>query len=354
MQDEPRRDDRTYWSPGDEVGGRVLDLGATEVGPARTSGKRRKPERPRRALAAGLDHPDELARADEEGSIQRVGGRRRVRPELLLIFVAAAFVVGALVKPWPNPVPPASRSLIAASSPSPANGTAAPTAPVLPPNLPLDAGGGGTAPPDVLVGVPGDPAQLWETVDWSPLGSVDGHAGWGFAAAVLPTVADGLVGTGTATPTTTWSAAGSPPAAATVPIGRGDSAFAIAVTWPAGMTVSRVTFLYLGGPDHPPYLPPAGFPAFTQVSPLPAASVASPASGPAAEHNVAALPSVGTALRSGEYWIPPSAAAFNPVTSSVPDAWQSLPWPWPNGTYRVTVTSPGGATILLLHLQQAA
>ena len=76
--------------------------------------------------------------------------------------------------------------------------------------------------------------------------------------------------------------------------------YAIAVTWPSDLVVSRVTIVYLGGPEHPVYLPPPAFLPDSQVTPLPAVAVASPSAAPTID---------STAIRSGEFLIAPTDAS---------------------------------------------
>jgi hypothetical protein len=331
---QARRYDWAYSAPPDESAGLVLDVEPVTSEMVRPSKRGHGETRPWSEARNG--------RLSEGDAIQRVGGRRRIRPEVVLLVAGAIFLVGVLLKPWPNPTA-RPRSPIAAASSAPAH--------IQPPVLP-----GETTPPDAAVGVPGELAQLWSTVDWSILSSTDPHSDWGFAAVNLPSQADNSTGSDAMSPATAWVATDSPPQKVMVPVGHGRSVFALAVTWPADINVSSVTFVYLGGPEHPPYLPPAGFPPFTQVSPLPAERVASPQASaaatptgpPAARSTLAARRTV----RSGEFWIPPSEASSSPPSTSVRAAWRSFPWPWPNGTYRVTVTSLSGTTTISLHLQQ--
>jgi hypothetical protein len=317
-----------------------------------------------RAKEAGPAAPAEDAvltdaiRHDEE--IERVGGRRRFKPEVLLIIGAIVFVVGALIKPWPTPLPAPSASpaaLVAAA-------TAQPSAPERPSFYPDIApwnfrdggfGPGDTQPPDgTLPDIVGPLSARWSAVDWAVLRGADSHAAWGFGAAVLPDAASAAESPDAFTATAVWVASDTPPASATLAVQRGHQAFGLALTWPAGVVVTDVRFTYLGGPEHPPYLPPPGFPAFALVSPLPASAVSTPP-GVAAE-SPGSSPGPTSARRapsSGQYWIPPSEASYTAVTGSLPTAWKSFPWPWPNGTYRVTITTRTGSLTTLLHLQAA-
>jgi hypothetical protein len=135
---------------------------------------------------------------------------------------------------------------------------------------------------------------------------------------------------------------------------QGLNVYAVAVTWPSSVHVTSVKFVYLGPPQSPPYLPPDGFLPNGQVTPMPALRVASPSVGPAAS---AASPTIppwvdpnAGALRSGEFLIPPTAALQNPIASVLTSAWQDSPWPWPYGTYQITVASDSGSRNIILDL----
>src|ERR1035437_1560147 len=195
----PERNGRSYWSPpGDPVQaveGRV-DVEAPETDAVRPV-RKRPPTHERR----GSEVPVGAARVGEvlaeDDPIQRVGGRRRFRPEVALLIVAAVFLVGALAKPWPSPAPAASHAP-ATLTPSP-QAIALATSPAV-------------TPQDVQIGVPGEISQNWSTVDWSALLNSDQHPGWGFAAAAMPAVVDARIGPAAPLPSTSWIDAGSPPA----------------------------------------------------------------------------------------------------------------------------------------------
>lgn len=59
-------------------------------------------------------------------------------------------------------------------------------------------------------------------------------------------------------------------------------------------------------------------------------------------------------IRSGTYWIPPSEASSQPTTASLQSAWRTLPWPWPNGVYRVTVTAVDQVVTFRLNILRGA
>ena len=148
--------------------------------------------------------------------------------------------------------------------------------------------------------------------------------------------AGGLDSPSALTPTTTWVTLGSPPVYSAVPLVQTRGVYAIALTWPSDVQVRRVSFQYLGGPQHPAYLPPASFLPNSPLIPLRASSVssASPAPGIA-----------GHAIRSGEFLIPPTAAAPNPANRALAAAWRTSPC-----AYQVTVTSATGTTRVILDL----
>ena len=285
-----------------------------------------------------------------DAGVERVGGRRRIRGEIVVLVVGAIFVAGALLKPWPNARPVATPSAAPTAGPTAgppvliaqqSSGPAAPTVTIPPWEVRTTAPGSESS----LSSSPGVFFGGWDSVDWSVLRTTDPHSGWGFTAAVMPSLADGLVGPDASSPEIRWIAAGFPPLIATLPLVQAQSVYAIAVTWPSYLKVSSISLLYLGEPEYPAYLPPAGFLPNTQVSPLPAARVASASIAP---------DTAGSAIRSGEFWITPSEASPNAASSSIPATWQSTPWPWPYGAYQVTVTSASGTTNFILDLQLTA
>ena len=170
--------------------------------------------------------------------------------------------------------------------------------------------------------------------------------GVGFAAAEMPGT-----GSNAAIPRIRWVDAGSPPVYASVPLVQGLNVYAVAVTWPRSIHVTAVKFVYLGPPQSPPYLPPAGFLPNGQVTPMPVLRVASPSLDPAASPTIPPWvdPAAG-GPRSGEFLIPPSDSLHNPISSVLTSAWQDSPWPWPYGTYQITVTSDSGYRNIILDL----
>jgi hypothetical protein len=135
-----------------------------------------------------------------------------------------------------------------------------------------------------------------------------------------------------------------------VPLLCGQNVYAIAVTWPVDVHVSRVSFVYLGEPESPSYLPPSGFVPNAQVTPLPAQSVTRTSTAP---NGGASVPPVATAAGStwsGEFYIPPVDSSSGIPATSAAAAWNSHPWSWPYGAYQVTVTSDRGTTNIVLDL----
>jgi hypothetical protein len=352
MHDDRDRDDRKYWSSTKPHEGLVVEIGPAETRLARGVTQPNSDSARRRAA------PSAAGSVRDEDSLQHVGRRGRFRPELALVVVAAVFLAGALVKPWSTPGPAnsasptgaASSSSVIAAVPS-AELTAEPPAatyPNLPPSdyrFPFF----GPSASSALGGQPGAstaPTPQWSVVDWSTLGVSDPHPGWGFTAVLMPSP-DANVGS----PTTNWVSAGSPPVYASVPLAQGRYAYAIAVTWPKDVNVKSLRFVYLAPPRSPPYVPPAGFQPNAQVTPLPADRVSSSLVGPTASPTVPPwFGSVGGAIQSGAYWIPPSEASPTATTGPLFDAWKSDPWPWPYGSYLVTVTSDSGSMNIVLDL----
>jgi hypothetical protein len=362
MRDRISRNGPTY--PTSEAGpdGQFVDFPESHLEPVRRV--RRPASGPGKdAIAASLGgNPDGT-------EPQRVGRRRRFRPEVVLLLAGSVFLVAALLKPWAS-APPVQGSVapptgeptqIAAATPAGPVAeakTPAPTAwqsPVGWPDVPQwDYGWPvpGASQPQTGSGIAADPR--WTAVDWTVLGSLDPHDSWGYGTAIMPDVAQLPVGATAPSPVTTWVPAGAP-RYTTINVSHGSQVFGLAVTWPHGVQVRSVTVGYIGGPEHPANMPPAGFPAYAQVSPLPAAQVASsPATdlgaGAAASPTQRAVGAAGT-LGSGQFWIAPSGASSGPASASLTSSWRSQPWPWPDGIYAITITSTVGAANYLLTLQ---
>jgi hypothetical protein len=285
--------------------------------------------------------------------VERVGGRRRLRGEVVMLAAGLVFLAAAMLKPWAGPAPALTASPTAASSPPPEIAavpspaiTAAPTRIAYPAIPPYDYRGPYPFRPTASPATPALPAladlpSSWSAVDWSALSTSDSHADWGFATAEMAGRANGLTGPEASSPTTSWVALSSPPIYSAVPLVEGRYVYAIAVTWPSDLVVSRVAIVYLGGPEHPVYLPPPAFLPDSQVTPLPAVSVASASAAPAIDSD---------AIRSGEFLIPPTDASSTTVPRSIAAAWRSNPWPWPYGAYQVSVTSTHGTRRVVLDL----
>jgi hypothetical protein len=368
MGDRIPRGEPVESNPQDSPEGRLVDFPEIQVEPLRTV-RRRSPVN---AVVSPGDRGQD--RDYDETEFQRVGGRRRFRSEVLLVIVGSLFLAVTLLKPWSlGPAAPKSSAApigvptsvsTAVQTPGPADLAAqveTPTpralrSPVGWPDVPQwDYGwpvpGASQSAQQGGAGAAADPR--WSAVDWTVLSTIDPHDGWGYGAAMMLDVAQLPSGATTPTPFTSWFAAG-PPRYTTITLGPGLQVFGLAVTWPHDIQVTSVTVGYIGGPDHPANMPPAGFPAYAQVSPLPAAQVAS--SSPAAAGGGAAATArqaVGASatIWSGQFWIPPSADPSSPASTSVPNAWRSQPWPWPDGIYSIAITSTTGTTSYLLTLQ---
>jgi len=354
MRDDKFRDERTFWSATPQPDGTVIEIDPAEGDKVIVS------RRPRSDPGRRLPPPRTADTGPEDGMAQRVGGRRRFRPEVAVVLVAVVFVAGALIKPWPAPLPSPSASPIAAASSTittgpPVEALAAVQPAASYPNIPPSdyrwpffgpwSSAAPSAPGSELAPSAAATPQ-WSAVDWSILGASDRHMGWGFTAALMPSP-----GATAASPTTNWVGAGSPPVYAAVPLVQGRYAYAIAVTWPSDVNVTGLKFVYLGPPQSPPYLPPPGFLTNVQVTPLPADRISSPSNVPAPTPTIPPwVRSAGGTIRSGMFWIPPSEASPTGLSSSVDASWQSNPWPWPYGTYQVTVTSDTGPMNIVLDL----
>jgi len=283
--------------------------------------------------------------------VQRVGGRRRIRPEVLLVLAGSAFVLAALLKPWPSSPPATGASPASSGVAAFSTGPAASEQPG-DYRFPVPST---DQPPEDSSGITSSLTQRWAAVDWTLLNAVDQHDTWGFGTAILPDLTTQPPGATPPSPALSWVAAIARPDPTVLRVASGGGVFALNVTWPSTVKVTGITFRYLGGPDHPPYQPPVGFPSFTEVSPIPATQVATPIASATPSATPTATPTGGGALlRSGQFWIPPSEASWNAATTSVPVAWHTLPWPWPDGTFRVTLDTTTGPTAYLLTIQETA
>ncbi len=284
-----------------------------------------------------------------EGEIQRVGGRPRLRREVIALTVGALFLTGAMLKPWGGGS--ALPSATAGSSGTPVLLAIAPAIPGSSSTPPWNVGGpqpGLTNTPDSGPDVLGELTQRWAAVDWGVLGTADSHAKWGVSAVLMPDLTTVPKRAVSPPPKIAWTSAVGLALPATISISPGNRIYGLALTWPASERVASVRFQFVGGPDESPYLPPAGFPPFTKVDALSAELLAIPSASPTK------APSYTGELRSGGFWVPPADASVLASTSvSLASAWVQLPWAWPMGLYRVTVVTAAGTTQIPLRLQLA-
>ena len=285
------------------------------------------PKRHRQADAPVALGSRAAIRDQQDEPLERVGRRHIIRPELGAMVVGALFIVAALIKPWGAPVPGPSPSAPATAQDSfpPLFAVQGPQGPEVPPL------------PPYLV----DLSQGWAGVDWSFLGLTDTHVDWGVATATMPEVTLSVPGPTPHLPSVTWIPVPTATPATVLDVGPNQGVFALAITWPLGTRVSDITVEYLGSGYAPPYMTSGGFQPYTQLSPLRADSVLTPTQ-----------PAYQGSPRSGEYWIPP--AITSPVTAdrSAAVAWHQLPWPWPLGGYKITVTTQDRPMTLPLCLRQ--
>jgi hypothetical protein len=344
----------TYWPPTDGRSGLVVEIEPADHEIVRADRTlRHQRSRDGSAAASGGSQ-------SEDGALQHVGGRRRFRPERALVIIAAVFLVAVLTKPWsilpsppalPSPSPSSSNpqpslvAQVAPSTPSVARPSETPTLRAgfadLCPTVGTEANQAPAGNPAASAGA----TPVWSKIDWNGLTTTDPHSAWGFA-----TTSDGVPGSADSTPRTSWVGAGIRPVYASVPLLCGQNVYAIAVTWPVDVHVSRVSFVYLGEPESPSYLPPSGFVPNAQVTPLPAQSVTRTSTAP---NGGASVPPVATAAGStwsGEFYIPPVDSSSGIPATSAAAAWNSHPWSWPYGAYQVTVTSDRGTTNIVLDL----
>ena len=331
----------------------VVDIGPAGEETVKPDGKWR-PDRSRSASEAASG----AGRGND--AIQPVGGRRRFRPERALLIIGTVFLVAVLTKPWsilpsPSPARPSlsaspqlSRIANVAPSPSPSPNVRPSETSTLRAGFADLCPTLGTTATDQPAGSPSSagPGPALSNVDWGGLTTTDPHSAWGFA-----TTSDGVPGSADSAPRTSWVGAGARPVYASVPLVCGQNVYAIAVTWPADVHVSRVSFVYLGEPESPSYLPPSGFVPYVRVTPLPAQSVTRASTTPNADAAGSPAPrSVAGSTWSGEFFIPPVDVASNIPAASTASAWRSHPWSWPYGAYQVTVTSDRGTTNIVLDL----
>lgn len=274
-------------------------------------------------MAGPLNESADLT--EQEGEpLERVGRRHVIRPELGALAVGAVFILAALVKPWGAvaPTPSPSRSASISISNAPLLDIQGPQDPSLPPYLT-------------------ELSRGWAGVDWSFLGLTDGHVGWGISTATMAEVTLSTPRPTVQVPSVVWTPVPTSSPATVLDVSPDAGVFALAVTWPEDVRVTDITVEYLGSGYEPPYLTSGGFQPYTELSPLRADSVLTSAGQP-----------TQGSPRSGEFWVPP--AITSPVTAdrSAAVAWRQLPWPWPLGTYKITITSQHRPIDLPLILRQ--
>ena len=358
---------------GGTPGPRVVDLPQSPVATQRVARARGGTVAPDTAAASGR-YPVRAAVSDVEA--QAVGRRRGPRREFLAAAAGALFIAVALTKPWswsaaaagsarPSTAPsPAASVVLLAAAATPAPSASAWRSPVGWPDVP-QWDYGWPVPDATFSAAPGGstdaPDPRWPSVDWSLLATADEHSGWGFVAASLPDLSLLPAGAAAPLPIATWTSVGAS-RSATIDLGRGRQAYAVAITWPSDVSVRSVTVGFIAGPERPANMPPPGFEAFAQVSPLPAASIVAPGPGSAgaADSGATAAPPrpsgaataparAAATIVSGQFWIPPVDGST--ISGSLGDSWRSQPWAWPDGIYTVTVTSNQGVGHYLLTIE---
>jgi hypothetical protein len=340
-----------HWPATDGRSGLVVDIGPV-------GGEIVKPDRKRGHDRSRYGSAEASGGTRDDDAIQHVGGRRRFRPERALLIIGTVFLVAVLTKPWsilPSPSP--SRPSPSASQPS-RLANVAPSGPsVAQPSETSTLRAGfadlcptfsttATDPPGGKPASSAGASAAWSNVDWSGLTTTDTHSAWGFA-----TTSDGVPGSADSAPRTSWVGAGARPVYASVPLVCGQNVYAVAVTWPVDVHVSGVSFVYLGEPESPSYLPPSGFVPNAHVTPLPAQSVTRSSTSPdgVAPTSPASRSAAGSTW-SGEFFVPPMDTSSGNAPASTAAAWQSHPWSWPDGAYQVTVLSDRGTTNIVLDL----
>lgn len=262
---------------------------------------------------------------EQDEPLERVGRRHIIRPELGAIVVGVMFILAALIKPWGGPVPGPSPSASATTPdsfpPLFAVQVPGPQVPSLPPYL-------------------ADLSRGWAGVDWSFLGMTDAHIDWGITTVTMPEVTLSAPSPTPHLPSVSWIPMPTASPDTAFDVGPNQGVFALAITWPPDTRVSDITVEYLGSGYDPPYLTSGGFQPYTQLTPLRAELVLTP------------QPAMQGSPRSGEFWIPPAVTSPVAADRSAAVAWHQLPWPWPLGGYKITVTTQEQTTILPLFLRQ--
>jgi hypothetical protein len=357
--DRQQADDDKDWTPSPDKGELGLDFEAARVIELASVDRRSRShveERSRGEERARARDPEISLR--ETASLEetaRIGRRGRVRPELFVVALGALFVATALLKPWPNPprsaTSPQPTALVAVapsgaaeSTPRtslPAPATAAPTVDIWALIPPYNYRPGQWPPPSAAAQSGGGSqpvSSAWQSVDWGFLSQSDPHTSWGVAALTMPVQPPG----GQPVPAISWAKEVAPWSPSAVFVPGGSSVYGIAITWPASLWVSGVTFDYLSLAA-----PRVG------VTPVPAAAVATPApaSSPSPTPRVRKTSS-SAGLTSGAFWIAPSSDLVSPTPTALSDAWRASPWSWPIGMYRASLATNAGTMIVVLDLQQ--
>jgi hypothetical protein len=276
--------------------------------------------------------------AGRRDELEKVGGRRLVRGELVAIAVGVVFLATAILKPWTDhaaPIQPApSKALAIVVSPSPSPAASSDLTPWRDGELPRSSGD-----PFPLFG---EVTRLWPTVDWALIGAPNPHPAWGIATVAMTDLTGHPDATAQAAPTASWVEA-SPAAPVVVEVPGGQHVYAFAVTWPDRVAVTGLTFEYDGGPTEPPYVSSGVFPPYQELDPLPADVVA-------ARPGQAVI--TGSTIGSGQYWVPPAEAFTLTYSQSATSIWRRLPWAWPIGVYKIRLETATGPILIVLRIDQ--
>jgi hypothetical protein len=311
---------------------------------------------------------EDVARPPGGAELSRLGRRGRLRPEVVALVLGVAFLLAALVKPWPNPArTSASESAVplaeasgtysaatasAASLVSAASPAATQTVDIYLLIPPYDYRPGQWPPPTPATTAATPADTPWSHVDWSFLTELDGHVRWGVSALSLPSEAP--VGR-QPVPVVSWAPEVAPWSPSVIAIPQGSSVFALALTWPSGLKIGSVSIDYLGAADSGPTVDMPVAAPIGRLTPLPGLAVATPPRPAAQSTDAASGAPVGGdgGLISGTFWLPPSSDLASRTPGPVRSAWQSQPWPWPLGMYRATLASNAGTMIVVVELQPA-
>jgi hypothetical protein len=284
-----------------------------------------------------LPETEPLARPRPDDMIQPVVRRRLIRPEWLVLVIGIVFVVSAVAKPWGSTptlekgrAPKSSPAQIAVASPSAAD-SASPE--------PLDFMGV----PGLAKAAPIGHGRTWADVSWRALDTTDQHSTLGLSTVSLTVVPySGPYLPDPPAPKVAWTPSVGGAAATVVSIPPDTNVFAIAATWPKSLGVSGISIRYVVAAPLP-YQP-----ASSPVVPINASDVVLTSS-------VRASPSPSaTAVRSGQFWVAPSAYAPDLDPDTLALVWQLGPWAWPTGEYHITLSTSNGPVVMRLVLEQGA